>query len=348
LVHHRPRRPDDLDNARKLAANILLKVATDVDPQAERRAERSRGTFEELAEQYVEQRAKKKNKSWRQADALVRRFLVPRWGKLKASSISRGDVRGAIAAIESKSVANQTLAAASAIFSFAIRESFAGMTVNPCTKIERNEENERERILSDNEIPKFWESFDDAGLVQGTALKVLLLTGQRPGEVCCMRSEHIVDGWWTLPGKPVPKLGWNGTKNGETHRVWLPDAARELIEEIDPEATTGFVFAGARGRAIETRDISIPMRMICAKLGVERATPHDLRRTHGSTITGLKFGRDAMNRIQNHKEGGIADTYDRHHYADENKSIMNAVASRILALVSGDGGENVIVAQFAR
>jgi hypothetical protein len=26
----------------------------------------------------------------------------------------------------------------------------------------------------------------------------------------------------------------------------------------------------------------------------------------------LGFGRDAMNRVQNHREGGIADVYDRH------------------------------------
>ena len=53
----------DLKDARKLAGQVLLQVATDVDPQAERRAARSRGTFEELAKQYVEQHAKKKNKS---------------------------------------------------------------------------------------------------------------------------------------------------------------------------------------------------------------------------------------------------------------------------------------------
>ena len=42
-----------------------------------------------------------------------------------------------------------------------------------------------------------------------------------------------------------------------------------------------------------------------------------------------------MNRIQNHKEGGIADVYDRHSYADETKAIMEAVAASILALVEG-------------
>ena len=93
------------------------------------------------------------------------------------------------------------------------------------------------------------------------------------------------------------------------------------------------MFAGARGRPIGGLDAA--MRAICTKLGVERATPHDLRRTHGSTITALGFGRDAMNRIQNHKEGGIASVYDRHGYADENKRMMEAVAARIMALVEG-------------
>jgi Arm DNA-binding domain len=83
----------ELKEARRLAGQLLLKVATDVDPQAERRAARSRGTFEELANQYVEQHAKKKNKSWRQSDALVQKHLLPKWGKLRASTISRNDVK---------------------------------------------------------------------------------------------------------------------------------------------------------------------------------------------------------------------------------------------------------------
>ena len=72
---------------------------------------------------------------------------------------------------------------------------------------------------------------------------MILLTGQRPGEVTHMRREHIEDGWWTLPGAPVPALGWPGTKNGETHRVWLP--ARR--KNYSPSWTVRIVFAGPRG-----------------------------------------------------------------------------------------------------
>jgi integrase len=319
-----------LSDARKLAAGVMLDVAKGADPQAQRKALRSRGTFEELARRYVDEHAKRHNRSWKQPVALVRKHLLPRWGKLLAASITRTDVKGVFASITAPVVANQTLAAASAIFAWAIREGIA--TVNPCALVERNATKSRERVLSDSEVPKFWAAFDSAGLVIGAALKMSLLTGQRPGEVAHMRREHIEDGWWTLPGDPVPALDWPGTKNGATHRVWVPAPAQALLVEM-PE--TGAVFAGL-GK------LDAAMRAICSEMGVERATPHDLRRTHGTVITALGFGREAMNRVQNHKEGGIASVYDRHQYADENKRIMETVANKIMALVEGTDAGNVV------
>jgi integrase len=329
-----------LADARKLASRIMFAVAEGKDPAAERKAERSKGTFEELATRYVEEHAKRKNKSWKQADALVRRHLLPRWGKLQAADISRRDVKAIIARIDAPIVANQTLAAASAIFAWLIREEI--VKINPCALVERNETRSRERILSDSEIPRFWSAFDSAGLVQSSALKMILITGQRPGEVAHMRREHIIDGWWTMPGEPVPALGWPGTKNGATHRVWLPAQAQALLAEMDE---IGQVFAGPRGGAVDKLDAV--MRAICTELGAERATPHDLRRTHGTTIAALGFGRDAMNRVQNHKEGGIGSVYDRHQYGPENQRIMEAVAARIMSLIDGAPGVSNVI-EFGR
>jgi integrase len=321
-----------LAEARKEAARLMLFVMQGKDPQAERRAERIVGTFEEIALRYREEYAKKHNKSWEQAAYLVDHYLLPRWGKLPAAAVTRQDVKALLTRINSPSVWTQVLASASAIFSWAIKEEISGIAANPCSKIERPKTRSRERVLSEGEVPRFWAAFDDAGLVVGTALKVLLLTGQRPGEVTHMRREHIVDGWWQMPGEKIPALGWPGTKNDQDHRVWLPEAVQKLLAELE-EATDGFVFAGARGPVTNLSDV---MRAICAQLGVKnKVTPHDLRRTHGTTITSLGFGREAMNRIQNHKEGGIADVYDQHKYAEENKRIMEDVAARILALAKG-------------
>jgi integrase len=215
---------------------------------AERRAERDAGTFAELADHYLGRHAKRKNKSWRQADALVRRYLLPRWGRLEARSIARADVRAALSRIEAPVLANQVLAAASAIFSWAVRQEIVAN--NPCRGVERNETSDRDRVLLDPEIPSFWNAFDSAGLVRGSALKVILLTGQRPGEVAHMRREHIRDGWWSMPGEPTSAVGWPGTKNGQTHRVWLPARARAIIDELtDGDGGTGFVPAPAAGQS---------------------------------------------------------------------------------------------------
>jgi integrase len=322
-----------LADARTLAAEAMLAVARGMDPAAEKKAERGAGTFAELHGKYLEQHAKKNNKSWRQADALVRGKVLPKWSKLQASTITRGDVKALMAGIDAPIAANQTLAAVSAVFTWGVREEI--VLANPCKLVARNATTSRERILSESELAVFWKALDDVEPVASAALKAVLLTGQRPGEVAHMRREHLKDGWWELPGAPVPSLGWPGTKNAASHRVWLPRAVQDIIADMrdGDDVKTGFVFAGPRGRPVRGMDAG--MRAVSAKLGGEPARPHDLRRTHGSTITALGHGREAMNRIQNHAEGGIASVYDRHGYADENKRIMESVAGRLLSLAEG-------------
>jgi integrase len=186
----------------------------------------------------------------------------------------------------------------------------------------------------------FWQAFGEIGGSVGAALKAILLTGQRPGEVAHMRREHIKDGWWEMPGEPIEAQGWPGTKNAQAHRVWLPAPMQALLAEMAGAIPAGLVFAGARGRAVVKLDAV--MRSISDKLGVNRATPHDLRRTFSTTVAGLGFGRDALNRVTNHREGGIASVYDRHGYADENKKVVEAAASKIMMLAGRAEGENIV------
>ncbi len=63
-----------LGDARMLAAEAMLEAARGKDPAADRKAQRGAGTFAELADRYVEEFAKKRNKSWRQARTLVERI----------------------------------------------------------------------------------------------------------------------------------------------------------------------------------------------------------------------------------------------------------------------------------
>jgi integrase len=317
-----------LADARRLAAKIMLQVAEGKDPQAERMAQRDAGTLAELAERYVNEHAKQRNKSWAQADRLVKKYLLPKWGKLDAKTVARADVLQMMSRIKAPVLANQVLAAASAVFSWAVKLEI--VPVNPCRGVERNQTRGRERVLGDGEVGPFWRAMEGVGL-RGMALRMILLTGARPGEVARMRREHIKDGWWTLPGLPDPAIGWCGVKNGRDHRVWLSRAARDIIAEVS-DGEAGFVFEDCQA----VNGLTTAMREICKQLGAERCTPHDLRRTFGTTVVRLGFGRDAMNRLLNHSSrDSVGDVYDRHRFEREDQQIVTAVADHVLALVAG-------------
>jgi integrase len=156
------------------------------------------------------------------------------------------------------------------------------------------------------------------------------LTGQRPGEIAHLRHEHIKDGWWELPGAPIAGI-WPGTKNGQSHRIWLPKPVQSII--ASSEAARGYVFPGTRGGPINGLDKV--MRAISGRLAVEPVRPHDLRRTFGSLVTRLGFGRPAMDRILNHADHSISSVYDRHSYSAEDRHIMESVAAHVVSLVKG-------------
>jgi integrase len=263
-----------LKQARAEARRQLARMALDpaLDVQAERYERGRAGTFAELAERYLEEHAKQRNRSWRQGDKLVRRYLLPSWGRRPAADIRRSDVRAVFRRLTDDGapvLANQVLAAAGAIFNWAIREELLDLPANPCRGIERNPTRSRSRVLKDSEL-------------------------------------------------------------------------RALLGELEADGGEGLVFANPRSRPYST--LGDEMRRLCAALNLEpRVTPHDLRRTHGTTITRLGLGREAMNRIQNHLEGGIASVYDRHAYEAENRRVQEAVADFMLAIVEGREPDSNVV-----
>ena len=309
-----------LASARKLAAGVLLRAATGVDVQAERKAMRSRGTFGELSAKYFHEYASRRNRSWRQTEALVRKNLLPRWGMLQAASITRSEVKTWFAAMTAPITANQTLFAAGAIFSFAVREGI--LPVNPCVGIEKNPTASRERVLSGSELSAFWKEFGKAGL-PGVALKLTLLCGARPGEVAAMHYDHIADGFWEQPGAPQEATGWPGTKNGRSHRVALSTHAQALLAGV---GGTGRVFDAPSFHAAMGRT----MAAICKELGAPRVTAHDCRRSFATAVSSLGFGRQAVDRLLNHADNSVGSIYDRHSFAVEDRKIVEAVAQRII------------------
>jgi integrase len=290
-------------------------------------------TFRQLAEKYQEKHAKKHNKSWLQPANLLRWHVYATLGSRKAKDIGRDDLRRLFRRLSEDRpiVANQVLAAISAVYGWALGEEEPDIEINPATGIKRNPTRERERVLTDGEVRLVWPMLDDFGLVKATALRCILLTGQRSGEVLHMRAEHINNGWWTMPGLPEADTGWPGTKNNLDHRVWMSEPVMTLLQELGmPER--GFVFTTEHNKPL--RDLSSCTRAIWADLKVPRFTVHDLRRSAATGMTGMSIDRLTVSRILNHKEGGITSIYDRFSYDEPKKFALEAWGARLLEIVA--------------
>ena len=318
--------------ARLMTRRLIGAVALGGDPQAERKAKRGGLTFEQLHQRYVTERAQKRNKSWRQASYLVTRFVLPRWARLPAAGITRADVKALLGSMSSPTTANQVKFAVSAVLKHGVREGL--IALNPARDIDDNPVTSRSRVLSASELPLFWRALDRINPAKAAALKVVLLTGARPGEVCHMRWEHLKDGWWEQPGEPQP--GWPGTKNKCFHRLWLPASVREIIGTHVAHSAVGHVFLTERGSAFG--ELHGAMREISRLCEFNPpVTAHDLRRTHGTTITGRGHGREAMDRMLNHREKkSTTNTYDCFEYAEKDRPIWEDVAAAILAIAEGN------------
>lgn len=355
----------DLRDARDVVRHLNAKLMLDpaFDPQAEKNANRMQGTVIDLVEVYKSGHLQHLKVGKRPA-YLLERYVVPVIGKLPASSVQRSDIRKLLDSIATPSMRQQIHANISAMFGWAIRKELVSLVGNPAAGIDRVKLRARERILSNREVPLFWDALDQVGLTASRALRIIYLTGQRSGEVRHMRWQDLELGehqltdnngrgytangaWWTLAGQPSDDGTWPGTKNGHTHRVWLSAPTLAIIEEIEEERQPGdpspYVIKGQGTRPMIGFDKA--MHKVCATLEIQlpdKITPHDLRRTHGTTITSLGFTRDQMNRIQNHKEGGIASVYDRHSYLHEARLIQETVGERITVLVFGTSSTKVV------
>ena len=166
--------------------------------------------------------------------------------------------------------------------------------------------NKKDRALSEKEIKIIWNELDEADMSDEIrrALKLTLVTAQRPGEVVGMHRNEIADRWWTIPKEK--------TKNKKGHRVYLTDLALELIGPLElkdsktgEKKKKGYIFPcphKEKEKPIMEGAMGHALRSNCEakKITIDRFTPHDLRRTAVTHLARLKVPLEWRERIVNH------------------------------------------------
>ena len=128
------------------------------------------------------------------------------WHDLQIADIRREDIQELIRekGATSPIAANRLISQITKIFNWAVKEGI--IKNSPAVLLDRpGEETERERTLSAEEIKAVWGAFDQIGYPWGPLFKMLLVTGQRRGEVAGMRWSEIDAEGWKLPGERAKK-----------------------------------------------------------------------------------------------------------------------------------------------
>jgi integrase len=359
-------------------ADAARRVALDGgNPAVEKREARANAdklTFEHLADRYLAEHARRFKKSADADERHLKLHVRPKWGRRPYGEIKRRDVIELVEGLYGQgkaALAVRVKALVSKVFAFAISRDL--VEANPASGIGRIADlPPRERVLSNDEIRLAWVAamLPPVSRRVGLALRLVLATGQRPGEVAGMHLselEHLDDAnraLWRLPGSRA--------KNGREHVVPLSPLAVKIVTEAVAEdgeegRSRGFVFPSPRGgRAgpVSPHALAVAMARIVKRLDpaveeserhpladapgagtwrAESPTPHDLRRTAATRMRALGVSSDDVQRVLNHAQTTVlGKVYDRHLYEVEKRSALERWGRELERIVGGEPAGKVV------
>jgi integrase len=197
----------------------------------------------------------------------------------------------------------------------------------------------RERTLTDRELSLVWQASDALGFPYRDVVRLLILTGQRRGEVSGLNWGEIdlTAGVWNLPPARV--------KNKESHIVPLSPCAVRLLRTVPR-------FARTRGQVDHVFGLTPPTGFSDAKRALDEHVTqlnngepiqswvfHDLRRTLVTGLAKLGIELHVIERIVNHTSGtfsGIVKVYQRHKFENEMRHALELWADHVTQIVSKD------------
>lgn len=293
-----------VEQARKEAQKLLGKIATGIDPIAEKQATRAKAvSLHEVFQDYLKARKGLKPKTLYDYENLMRVAFVD-WQNKSLLSITKdkvvkhhtqlGQERGA-------AYANQAMRVLRALFNFAAGqyEDAQGrslITENPVKRLSQTRAwyrvERRQTYIKSHELAAWYQGV--IGLQNETLrdyLLLILFTGLRRQEAAKLKWDQI-----DLKAKTLTVAD---TKNHQPHTLPLSDYLYDLLSCRSKNTISDHVFPGTgkNGYIVE------PRKQMAKVIEVSEIqfTVHDLRRTFITIAESLDISAYAVKRLLNHK-----------------------------------------------
>lgn len=302
-----------LADARKLHAEAVALVAQGINPLHVKRETIATNIqmplLNEMFELWLENKISTDSiseRTKRDYENIFDKYFKDDLGKVLIGDISREVLFGYLEGVRknSKEAARKGLILMNQILGYAINKGH--IKENPARLIKPKEVGAtmgapKDRWLQSDEIRLLWQALDKAtrpvqysensgmrlasNVILSTsvanALRLIILTGVRRGEVCQMKFTQITDGnKWTIPA--------DSTKNGRAHVITLHPLALEIIEQqkavISPLSEYVFESSSIKYNPITGDSITRALERLRKKhlAELDPFSVHDLRRTVAS------------------------------------------------------------------
>lgn len=332
-----------LEDARRIARDLAGKVARGEDPsQAKRDTEAARERARTFAQVRADFLAKHVDAKLRASTAAeYRRVLEKDFACLDAKpfdEVTQADIADAIQVIADRGkvrMANLARAYVRKLYSWAGAKGLSADNLAKRTE-KAGKDVRRERALSREELGEVYRAALAAGGSFGAAVRFLMLTGQRRGEVFGLVDSEIDTG-----GR-LWKLHEERTKNKTKHDVPLSATALAILATRPGKGLAfGTSQGNVHGNPVKARN-GLDARVLAARRalnpkaeGMAPWTLHDLRRSFVTHAHGaLKVPIPVLERAINHKSGtfaGVVGIYNRAELLDERRQAFDDWEAWLLA-----------------
>jgi integrase len=360
--------------ARKQANRWKLGIDQGIDPLAERAAARpdDDASFKARAEAFLEHGRRKRGLPLRPATKReYKRALLVYATALHGrplAEVKRGEVASVVQRVareRGEVSAMRCRAALSRFFGWAVANGH--VEINPVTGTEGYDTPKRKRVLEDDELRLIWQATDKLEAFH-LIVRLCLWTGARrgePGGMLASEVEHTVTetvengAAVTLFNGDVWKIPGARTKNHRDLWLPLPRQARAAVaawrehkgeDVLFGRGPSGFTGWSAAKRRLDARiaRLNAERRLGRELAKCEKPLPtdavdwdlHDVRRTVETRLARLRVLKEIANRVLNHAQGPITETYDQHDYLREKAEALQAWADTLERIV-GEAPSNV-------
>jgi integrase len=326
------------EQARAAAVRVLGRIADGADPAEERHraraAEEKRRntlTVAGLADKFLAEHAEVHCRPRTAAEyrALIERIIKPKLGAIKVPDLEHDDVAKLHRDLaKTPYVANRVLAVLSKMFSLAI--VWKMRPDHPVKGVVRYQEEKRQRFLSVAELGRLGQALAEHPYkISANAIRMLLLTGARRGEVLAMEWSQVE----TEPGIWIKPAAL--TKQKKLHRVPLSPGARQLLADMQKyrKPDEVYVFPG-RGPGEHLAEIKKSWVAVCKAAGVGSARIHDLRHSYASVLASSGLSLPVIGALLGHTQPQTTARYA--HLADDPLQEATNRVDALLTALAGD------------